>query len=152
VIARPPASSVRPEYLSNLEDVLIPQEEQVGDQGAPSGTPAGRFQRALADCAHNVPLVMIMNALADLTAESVSKLDAKIRSRHRRKNCEYHRQILEAVRAHDGDAAYTVMLQHVGDIQDRVGRTMKQTARNGICGPSPVARRAGPSRASNGRR
>jgi GntR family transcriptional regulator, transcriptional repressor for pyruvate dehydrogenase complex len=152
LIARLAAMRARPEDIAKLEQVLIQEEEEVGHQGADSGTTAGQFHRALADCAHNVPLVMIMNALADLTAESVSKLDAKIRSRHRRKNCEYHRQILEAVRAHDGDAAYLVMLQHVGDIQDRVGRTMKQSSRNGICGPTPVARRAASSRAANGRR
>jgi DNA-binding FadR family transcriptional regulator len=153
LIARLAAIRARPEDIAKLEQVLIQEEEEVGHQGPDSGTTAGQFHRALADCSHNVPLVMIMNALADLTAESVSKLDAKIRSRNRRRNCEWHRQILEAIRAHDGDGAYTLMLQHVGDIQDRVGRTMKQSAHNGICGPTPIAKRAASGRgAANGRR
>ena len=83
-----------------------------------------------------------MNALADLTAESVSVLDLKVRAKHRRKNCEYHREIFEAISAHDGDAAYNLMLQHVGDIQDRVGRTMKQAGRNGMCGPAAAPKEA----------
>ena len=112
-----------------------------------------QFHRAIADCAGNVPLVVLMNALADLTAESVSAIDLRTRSKHRRKNCEYHREIFEAIRAHDGEGAYALMLQHVGDIQDRVGRTMKQVARNSICGPTPVpASRAGANGESKRRR
>ena len=140
------------EDIAKLEQVLIQEEEEVRRPAADSGTTAGLFHRAIADCARNVPLVVLMNALADLTAESVSSLDARIRSRHRRKNCQYHRQIFEAIRSHDADAAFTLMLQHVGDIQDRVGRTMKQAARNGICGPSAVPKQAGARAAANGRR
>ena len=93
-----------------------------------------------------MPLVVLMNALGDLTAKSVSVLDSRVRARHRRKNCQYHRRIFEAIRAHDGEAAYALMLQHVGDIQDRVGRTMKKAARNGTCVPAMLTKR------SNGRR
>jgi len=152
-IARLAALRARPEDIAKLELVLIQEEEEVRRPAADSGKTAGQFHRAIADCARNVPLVVLMNALADLTAESVSALDVRIRKRHRRKNCEYHRQIFEAIRSHDGDAAYTLMLQHVGDIQDRVGRTMKQAARSGICGPTAAPKRqATPRTAANGRR
>jgi GntR family transcriptional repressor for pyruvate dehydrogenase complex len=151
-IARLAALRARAEDIAKLEQVLIQEEEEVRRPAADSGTTAGQFHRAIADCARNVPLVVLMNALADLTAESVSSLDARIRSRHRRKNCQYHRQIFEAIRSHDADAAFTLMLQHVGDIQDRVGRTMKQAARNGICGPSTVPKQAGTRATANGRR
>ncbi len=147
-IARLAALRARPEDIAKLEQVLIQEEEEVQRPAADSGKTAGQFHRAIADCARNVPLVVLMNALADLTAESVSALDVRIRTRHRRKNCEYHRQIFEAIRAHDGGAAYTLMLQHVGDIQDRVGRTIKQAARNGICGPSAAPRRDGAARSA----
>jgi GntR family transcriptional regulator, transcriptional repressor for pyruvate dehydrogenase complex len=154
-IARLAALRARPEDIAKLELVLIQEEEEVRHTGADSGTTAGRFHRAIADCARNVPLVVLMNALADLTAESVSALDAKIRTRHRRKNCEYHRKIFEAIRAHDGDTAYMLMVQHVGDIQDRVSRTMKApSGRNRLCGPTAAPKRARAPRraASNGRR
>jgi GntR family transcriptional regulator, transcriptional repressor for pyruvate dehydrogenase complex len=152
-IARLAALRAEPEDVAKLEQVLIQEEEEVRRPAADSGTTAGQFHRAIADCARNVPLVVLMNALADLTAESVSALDAGIRSRHRRKNAKYHRQIFEAIRSHDGDAAQLLMLQHVGDIQRRVGRTMTQAAGNGMCGPSAAPRRASPARAAaNGRR
>jgi DNA-binding FadR family transcriptional regulator len=152
-IARLAALRARPEDIAKLERVLMQEEEEVGLHGLESGTTAGQFHRAIADCTHNVPLVVLMNALADLTAESVSHLDAKIRSRHRRKNCEYHRKILATIRAKDGDKAYALMLQHVGDIQHRVSRTLKQAVRTGICGPMTTPTRAGTARgAANGPR
>jgi GntR family transcriptional repressor for pyruvate dehydrogenase complex len=152
-IARLAALRAQPEDIAKLEQVLIQEEDEVGHPSADSGTTAGQFHRAIADCTHNVPLVVLMNTLADLTAESVSELDAKIRSRHRRKNCQYHRQILEMIRNNDGNGAYLLMLQHVGDIQDRVSRTIKQTTRTGICGPMTTPSRAGASRgAANGSR
>ena len=124
-----------------LEHALLQEEAEVSRPAPDSGRTAGQFHRAVADCARNMPLVVLMNALADLTAESVSDLDVKIRTRHRRKNCEYHRELFEAIRAHDSDAAYTLMVHHVGDIQDRVGRIRKKPRRNDTCG-QPAAKRA----------
>lgn len=153
-IARLAAARAQTEDLAKLELVLIQEEAEVRRPATDSGTTAGRFHRAIADCARNVPLVVLMNALADLTAESVSALDAKIRTRHRRKNCEYHRQIFEAIRARDGDKAYLLMVRHVGDIQERVSRTMKSPpGQNRLCGPSAAPRRARAGRsAPEGRR
>jgi GntR family transcriptional regulator, transcriptional repressor for pyruvate dehydrogenase complex len=140
-IARLAALRARPEDVGKLELVLIQEEQEVRHATVDSGSTAGQFHRALGDCAHNMPLVVVINALADLTAETVSTLDVRIRSRHRRKNCEYHRRIFEAIRAHDGDAAYALMLKHVGDIQSRVSRSMKTAAHNGMCGPAAAPRR-----------
>ena len=141
-IARLAALRARPEDIAKLELVIAQEEEEVVSDAADSGRTAGQFHRAIADCTRNMPLVVLMNALADLTAESVSSLDAQIRTRHRRKNCKYHRRILESIRAHDADAAYALMVQHVGDIQDRVGRTIKQAGRSTLCGPTAVPKRA----------
>jgi GntR family transcriptional regulator, transcriptional repressor for pyruvate dehydrogenase complex len=152
-IARLAALRARPEDIAKLERVLIQEEEEVKRAAADSGGTAGQFHRAIADCAHNLPLVVLMNALADLTAKSVSTLDAKVRARHRRKNCEYHRQLFDAIRKHEDQAAYTLMVKHVGDIQGRVGRTMRKLeGRNHLCGPdvSPAPARA--RVAANGRR
>jgi len=40
------------------------------------------------------------------------------------KNCQFHREIFDAIRQHDGDAAYAIMAKHVGDIQGRVHRSL----------------------------
>jgi DNA-binding FadR family transcriptional regulator len=148
-IARLAALRASPEHVARLEEVLKQEEQEVRRRRRPAdpGTTAGQFHRAVAACAQNMPLVVLMNALADLTAESVSALDVRIRSRNRRKNCEFHRQILEAIRAHDAEGASTLMLKHVGDIQDRVRRTMTSAMTGSICGPAAAA-----PRRANGRR
>jgi GntR family transcriptional regulator, transcriptional repressor for pyruvate dehydrogenase complex len=137
-IVRLAALRARPEDIARLEQVLIQEEDEVQHPSVDSGKTAGQFHRAIADCARNLPLVVLMNALADLTAESASVLDANVRARNRRKNCEYHRMIFDAIRKHDAQAAYNLMVQHVGDIQGRVGRTMRKQARNHPCGPGPM--------------
>jgi len=140
-IARLAALRAHPDDIAKLEQILIQEEQEVRRPTADSGSTAGQFHRALGDCAHNMPLVVVINALADLTAETVSTLDVRIRSRHRRKNCEYHRQIFEAIRSHDGETAYALMLKHVGDIQGRVSRSIKTAAHNAMCGPAMVTGR-----------
>ena len=80
----------------------------------------------MADCTRSLPLIVLMNALADLTAEVASVLDASTRARHRLKNCQFHRKIFEVICQHDGDAAYAVMARHVGDIQRRVRRSLPE--------------------------
>jgi GntR family transcriptional repressor for pyruvate dehydrogenase complex len=140
-IARLAALRARSEDIGKLEQILVQEEHEVRHPAVDSGSTTGEFHRALGDCAHNMPLVVVINALADLTAETVSTLDVRIRSRHRRKNCEYHRQIFEAIRSHDGETAYALMLKHVGDIQSRVSRSIKTAAHNAMCGPALVPRR-----------
>jgi GntR family transcriptional regulator, transcriptional repressor for pyruvate dehydrogenase complex len=154
-IARLAALRARPEDVVKLERVLVQEEQEVRHPGTDSGATTGQFHRAVADCARNVPLVVLMNALADLTAESVSDLGVRVRTRLRKKNCEYHRLMFEAIQQHDGDAASTLMVRHVGDIQDRVGRTIKQPGRNDLCGQTARPKRRGVARAAappNGRR
>lgn len=121
-IARLAALRARGDDIEKLEVALRREEEEVSRRDANPGGTAGAFHRAIADCTHNQPLVVLMNALRDLTAESVSSLDARTRARHRRKNCEYHRQLLDAIATHDADKAHALMVQHVGDIQERVSR------------------------------
>jgi len=121
LIARLAALRAEPADIAKLEQVLAQEEEEV-QRPSPQAT-AGRFHRAVADCARNFPLAVLMTTLAELTAESVSDLDTRVRARHRRKNSEYHRLIFEAIRRHDDVGAYTLMVRHVGDIQGRVDRS-----------------------------
>jgi DNA-binding FadR family transcriptional regulator len=39
-------------------------------------------------------------------------------------NTQFHRQLFEAIRTHDSDAAHAIMAKHVGDIQGRVRRSL----------------------------
>jgi GntR family transcriptional repressor for pyruvate dehydrogenase complex len=129
LIARLAALRARKEDIAELERVLI-QEEQ--DAAARSFRPTqSQFHRSVADCARNLPLIVLMNALADLTAAEASVLDVSARARNRLQNCHYHRLIFDAIRKRDADAAYKIMAEHVGDIQGRVRRSLKQPAKNG---------------------
>jgi GntR family transcriptional regulator, transcriptional repressor for pyruvate dehydrogenase complex len=125
-IAQLAALRARKEDIARLERALLVEEEEAKRRTGPFRPTDSRFHRTIADCARNLPLIVLMNALADLTANVASALNASTRAKHRLKNCQFHRKIFEAIRERDGDAAYTIMAQHVGDIQRRVDRSLTQ--------------------------
>jgi DNA-binding FadR family transcriptional regulator len=122
-IARLAALRANKEDVARLERALL-EEEEAARRTGPFRPTDSRFHRSVADCTHNLPLIVLMNALADLTADVASALDASTRARHRLKNCQYHRLMFDAIRQHDGEAAYATMAEHVGDIQRRVHRSL----------------------------
>ena len=124
-IARLAAIRARKEDIARLERALVQEEDEIAGRNGQRPTNS-QFHRSLADCARNLPLTVLMNALADLTAEAASTLDANTRAKHRASNCRYHRLLFEAVRRRDGLAAYRIMSQHVGDIQNRVHRSLRK--------------------------
>jgi DNA-binding FadR family transcriptional regulator len=123
-IARLAAARARKEDVVRLERVLVQEERETARLAGPFRPTASQFHRSLAECTRNLPLVVLMNAIADLTAEAAAALDIMTRTRHRQMNTQFHRQLFEAIRAHDGDAAYAIMAKHVGDIQARVRRSL----------------------------
>ena len=123
-IAQLAALRARTDDIARLARVLRQEEEEAARRTGPFRPTDSRFHRSVADCTRNLPLIVLMNALADLTADTASILDVATRTRHRKKNCRYHRLIFEAIRQRDGNAAYTIMAQHVGDIQRRVHRSL----------------------------
>ena len=123
-IARLAALRADPDDIERLEQVLVKEEEALR-AGGPFRPTGSQFHRSLADCTRNLPLAVLMSAIADLTAGAASALDVAARARHRESNCTYHRRIFEAVRRHDDHAAHTIMVKHVGDIQGRVDRTIR---------------------------
>jgi GntR family transcriptional regulator, transcriptional repressor for pyruvate dehydrogenase complex len=125
-IARLAALRARKEDIARLERVLVQEEQEAARRTGPFRPTGSQFHRSVADCARNLPMIVLMNALADLTAEVASALNVSARARHRSKNCEYHRRIFEAIRQRDAQAAYTITAEHVGDIQGRVRRSLKQ--------------------------
>jgi len=123
-IAQLAAIRARKEDVAQLERVLRQEEDEAARDAGPFRPTDSRFHRTVADCTRNLPLIVLMNALADLTANVASILDTSTRARHRLKNCRFHREIFDAIRQHDGDAAYGIMAKHVGDIQGRVHRSL----------------------------
>jgi GntR family transcriptional repressor for pyruvate dehydrogenase complex len=152
-IARLAALRASAEDIARLERTLLEEEDEVLRRSTDFKPTASHFHRAIADCTRNLPLIVLMNALADLTAEAASTLDVSVRTRHRKKNCEYHRLIFEAIRKREDQAAYALMVRHVGDIQARVDRTIRQQCASGSAAP-PAAKTGRASRANgsaNGR-
>jgi GntR family transcriptional regulator, transcriptional repressor for pyruvate dehydrogenase complex len=123
-IARLAALRARKEDVVRLEGVLVQEEHEAARRSGPFRPTASRFHRSVADCTRNLPLIVLMNALADLTSEAAAALDVTTRTRHRQMNTQFHRQLFEAICQHDGDAAYAIMAKHVGDIQSRVRRSL----------------------------
>jgi DNA-binding FadR family transcriptional regulator len=125
-IARLAARRARKEDIARLERALEQEEQQAAVRTAPFRPTGSQFHRLIAACARNLPLIVLLNALAYLTADAAAALDVSLRARHRLQNCHYHRLIFDAIRQRDGEAAYTIMAEHVGDIQGRVHRSLKQ--------------------------
>lgn len=123
-VARLAALRARKEDIARLEEVLLQEEAEAARRTGPFRPTGSQFHRSVAECTRNLPLIVLMKTLADLTASVASKLDVSIRARHRLTNCRYHRLIFEAIRQRDAHAAYTIMAEHVGDIQGRVHRCL----------------------------
>jgi GntR family transcriptional regulator, transcriptional repressor for pyruvate dehydrogenase complex len=136
LIANLAALRARKEDIGRLERVLLHEEEEAARQSGPFRPTDSQFHRSVADCTRNLPLIVLMNALADLTAKEASALDVSIRAKHRLKNCHYHRLLFEAISRRDGEAAYTIMVEHIGDIQGRVRRGLAKGRTARAAGPT----------------
>jgi GntR family transcriptional repressor for pyruvate dehydrogenase complex len=87
----------------------------------------------VADCAGNLPLVTLMNSLADLTLEIVTAIDTPRSAKEG--ICRFHRAIFEAIERHDEDAAHDLMREHIGEVQADIGQTIEQTLQDGSAVP-----------------
>jgi GntR family transcriptional regulator, transcriptional repressor for pyruvate dehydrogenase complex len=121
-IARLAARHARPEDVARLKLVLERQEAALARKGhfRPHSL---LFHRVLAECAGNLPLATLMNSLADLTLEVVTKIIDTPRS-VKEDICRFHRAIFEAVERNDEEAAHRLMLEHIGQVQEGIGETL----------------------------
>ncbi len=133
-VARLAARHARPEDVERLRDVLKQKESAVRRGGYRRCDM--RFHRAVAECAGNLPLKLLMHSLADLTVEFFSELKMSTRVQHQ--VCESHREILDAIARHDEDAAHDLMLHHVAEVQERVGSALVRGRRKR--GPRAVSK------------
>jgi GntR family transcriptional repressor for pyruvate dehydrogenase complex len=125
-IARLAARRARAEDVERLERVVDQQETALRKRGDYRPFDL-QFHRSVAECAGNLPLKVLMQCLSDLTVEVVADLELSTGVQHQ--VCDSHRMLLDAIQRHDEEAAYTLMLHHVAEIQDRVGRALARERR-----------------------
>ena len=134
-IARLAARRARPEDVERLQYVVCQQETALQRRGN-YGPFDLQFHRSVAECARNLPLKVLMDALSDLTVEVVAGLDLSTGTQHQ--VCDSHRLIADAIEQRNEEAAYRLMLRHVAQIQSRLGRALARQRR-----AKPVAGRDG---------
>src|SRR5438552_5318141 len=69
-IARLAALRARKEDIALLQRVLEQEEEEAALRNGPFRPTGSQFHRSVAACARNLPLIVLMNALADVTARA----------------------------------------------------------------------------------
>ena len=128
-VARLAAERADSRDIERLEDLIHKQESTMKGNGNPRRYDL-QFHRLVAECTKNLPLIIIMNSLADLTLEAIANLDiGRDVNRHA---LDFHTKIADAIRRRDGDDAHKIMRGHIHDIQSRLGkapvRPVRETA------------------------
>jgi DNA-binding FadR family transcriptional regulator len=122
-IARLAALRANAEDIRQLEELVKKQEQALKGNGNPRRYDL-QFHRLVANCTKNLPLIIVMNSMADLALEAFAKIDIGVDVK--RHVLEFHRKIADAIRRRDGDAAYEIMLGHVRDVQSRLGKAFER--------------------------
>lgn len=125
-VARLAARRATPDDLARLKTVVERQETLLVRRGNYRPTNL-IFHRTLAECAHNLPLATLMNALADLMLEIVDKV--AVPRPVQEDVCTFHRLIFDAIEQHDEESAERLMLQHITQIQGGIAETLAQHLR-----------------------
>ncbi|HEY8130910.1 MAG TPA: FadR/GntR family transcriptional regulator [Thermoanaerobaculia bacterium] len=122
-IARLAALRAEPKDIAKLEDMVAKQEQALKGNGNPRRYDM-QFHRLVAESAKNLPLMIVMNSLADLELEAISSID--ISANVKRHTIHFHQSVLDAIRRADGDAAFETMLRHILDVQSRLGKAFER--------------------------
>ena len=120
-IARLAAERADAESVKRLDAMLRKQEEMAREQRDPHRYDL-HFHRLVAECTRNLPLMMVMNSVADLALETIAQMD--LTNEVNRHGLELHAQIANAIRKRDGDTAYQTMLSHVEEVQSDLTRAL----------------------------
>lgn len=140
-VARLAARRALPEDVERLQRVVHRQETALRRKGDYRPFDL-QFHRSVAECARNLPLKVLMDSLSDLTVEVVSALDLSAGVQHL--VCDFHRLITDAIARRDEEAAYTLMHDHVSEIQKRLGRVLARSSPAKPAGAGVRALRAQP--------
>ncbi len=103
------------EEIAMMEQALVLQEEAVAR--GETGTDVDKsFHYIMAKATKNKVLLRLTDSMRDLLAESRDKY-LQVEGRPE-KSISRHRQVLDAIKARDGELAAQVMLEHVVDIEE----------------------------------
>ena len=103
------------EEIAMMEQALVLQEEAVAR--GETGTDVDKsFHYIMAKATKNKVLLRLTDSMRDLLAESRDKY-LQVEGRPG-KSISRHRQVLDAIKARDGELAAQVMLEHVVDIEE----------------------------------
>ena len=114
-IARLAAVRAGAEHVSQLEHLLGIQRERV-ENDQPFVDEDTAFHYTLAQAADNHILLRLHNVILDLLRES-RQTGVHVSGRPQL-SLRGHESILEAVKAHDGEAAYRASLAHIAEVRD----------------------------------
>ncbi len=123
-VARLAARRASEEDIEQLRELLRKQEAALKGDGDPRQYDL-QFHRLVAECAKNLPLKIVMNSVADLTVEAISRID--LSADVQRHVLFFHKRVFEAIRRRDEEAAYKLMLRHVLEVQSRLAKTFSRT-------------------------
>jgi DNA-binding FadR family transcriptional regulator len=126
-IARLAARRASLDDVERLRGLVEKQDEAVRGRGD-SRQYDLEFHRLVARCSKNLPMMLMINSVADLMVEAIRPID--LRRATRAKTLDFHRRILDAIARRDENAAYEIMLAHVLEVQSRVGRSLASHFRN----------------------
>ncbi|MGB5995310.1 MAG: FadR/GntR family transcriptional regulator [Candidatus Deferrimicrobiaceae bacterium] len=103
------------EEIAMMEQALVLQEEAIAR--GETGTDVDKsFHYIMAKATKNKVLLRLTDSMRDLLAESRDKY-LQVEGRPG-KSISRHRQVLDAIKARDGELAAQVMLEHVVDIEE----------------------------------
>lgn len=121
-VARLAARRASLDDVEALRELVDKQDKAMESGGTGSRQFDLEFHRLVARCSKNLPMMVMINSVADLIVEAISPIDIQLTAR--RQTLDFHRRILEAIRRRDEEASYEIMLAHVLEVQSRLGRSL----------------------------
>lgn len=98
------------------------------------------FHRLLAEASQNPLLVLFAHSMADVMVEEVvARLEMDAATN--RSNLAFHQRIAAALARRDADEASKVMLEHIQEVQERLGRLLPGEGRPASPRNTPVSSR-----------
>lgn len=125
-VARLAARRASLDDVEKLRAVVEAQTRQVKGPGK-AWDPDLHFHRLLAQCSKNLPMVVMVNSLADLMVEAIKPI--AIQKTQRTKTLDFHWKLLDAITRRDQDAAHDIMRDHVLEVQGRLGHSLEEHLR-----------------------
>ena len=121
-IASLAAQRISGEELARIEAYVTKHAEAIA-AGHLHATADLGFHRMLAEAVKNPLLTLFAHSMADaMVEEVVARLEMDAATN--RSNLAFHQKICAALARRDHDAASRVMLEHVTEVQDRLGRLL----------------------------